>query len=373
MSLGFFLFTLMGMTMLYGIILSVTSIQGFIMGLYLLSYKDKKLYSNKLLSLLLFLLSYVIITEALRVFDAINYSRITYYFFLELGWLIGPSLYLYVKSLYRPAFRISSKEWPLFIPVIIQGLFSAFIKIQNLYWDGTRESLSWLGYHGYRLWVHTPVDLIVTSLLVIGCIFYGHKIIKEHSTNNYKKTDKSLLNILLIYFLFAIFAIVLSLVDFFFFNFAFEPIYVYPVYIGLGILTYWLAFHGVLSKDQIYVKKKVGDAQLAKVMRLLKESMEKDRHYLDPNLNVSRLSDYTGIKAYLISKAINNVESVSTSQFINNYRVREFVHRVNSKDHGHLTILSIALDCGFNSKASANRIIKSTTGKSPKELKTSLK
>lgn len=359
------------MKTLYGILLSIASVQGFTMGAYLLLYKKKRLHSNTILALLLLLLAYVLLTESLRVFNGININTISYYFFLELGWLIGPLIYLYIKSLYRPDFRLSFKDWPLFFPVIIEACFSAFIKTQNLYWDGTRESLSTIGYHGYRLWMHTPLDLVITAILVIWGIIQGKKIIHNNSPQwKEVKTDNRLETILSIYKLFAGAIIVITILDFLFFNFAFNPIYVYPVYIMLGVLTYWLAFHGLLSKDEVLVKRKVeADEQLMSIMGTLDHLMTSEQLYLNPELNLNLLSSKSDIKSYLISKALNELNDKSFSQYINDYRVKHFIHRVNDPNYSNHTILAIALDCGFNSKASANRIIKKITGKSPSQLR----
>ena len=52
--------------------------------------------------------------------------------------------------------------------------------IQNLYWDGTRESLTALGYESYRLWMHTSLDIVMTSVLVIMVVTAGLKIITSY-------------------------------------------------------------------------------------------------------------------------------------------------------------------------------------------------
>ncbi len=54
--------------------------------------------------------------------------------------------------------------------------------------------------------------------------------------------------------------------------------------------------------------------------------------------------------------------------YINAFRVEEFKERVVSQKYTHLTILAIALDCGFNSKSTFNRIFKQATGITPNEF-----
>ncbi len=53
---------------------------------------------------------------------------------------------------------------------------------------------------------------------------------------------------------------------------------------------------------------------------------------------------------------------------MNEYRVNEFIERIQLPENKHLTLLGIAFDAGFNSKATFNRAFKKFTGKSPKEF-----
>lgn len=276
--------------------------------------------------------------------------------------------------MFEPDFRLSRRSVNLFISLLIQKLFSAWVKIQNLYWDGTRESLTALGYESYRLWMHTPLDIVMTAVLVIVAVVAGLKIIKSYyESYSHREKNDHLVSILKLYFIFASFAIAISLADFLFFDFAFNPIYTYPVFIGLGLLTYGLAFFGILRKDFRYSFEEKSDSNEFKpTYDKIALMMKQEKFYLDPELNTNKLSELTGIKSYLLSKAINSSEEKGVTHFINKHRVDEFKNRVVDPQYDHHTILSIALDSGFNSKASANRIIKNITGKSPKELKKSL-
>lgn len=286
------------MSTTYGIVLSVTALQGVTMGLYLLTYKSRQLLSNQILSFLLFLLSYVLLTEALRSFGHINYNTLTYYFFIEMSWGIGPLLYLLIRSLFEPKFKITYKSAFLFVPMLVQMAFSAWVKIQNLYWDGTRDSLTYLGYQSYRLWMHTPIDMIVTALLVIISVVFGLKIMREYyESYAHREKNDHFEAILKLYFVFASFTIIISLVDFLFYDFAFNPMYTYPVFIGLGVLTYGLAFFGILRKDFRYsFDDKSSSDEFKPIYDQIASMMHQEKYYLDPDLNTNKLSELTKIK-----------------------------------------------------------------------------
>jgi len=58
--------------------------------------------------------------------------------------------------------------------------------------------------------------------------------------------------------------------------------------------------------------------------------------------------------------------------FINEYRVREVISRINDPKFQHYTILAIAFDSGFNSKSTFNSIFKSYTGKTPSQYRSDI-
>ncbi|MCD4696832.1 MAG: helix-turn-helix domain-containing protein [Bacteroidales bacterium] len=57
---------------------------------------------------------------------------------------------------------------------------------------------------------------------------------------------------------------------------------------------------------------------------------------------------------------------------VNNYRVEEVKRLMAEGKHEHYTLLAIALEAGFNSKSSFNRIFKEFTGSTPSHYKKTL-
>ena len=70
----------------------------------------------------------------------------------------------------------------------------------------------------------------------------------------------------------------------------------------------------------------------------------------------------------LLSQVINVGARRNFNDFVNEYRVDEFKRQVRNPANAHLSFLGLALDCGFNSKATFNRAFKKFTGLSPKEF-----
>jgi AraC-like DNA-binding protein len=93
--------------------------------------------------------------------------------------------------------------------------------------------------------------------------------------------------------------------------------------------------------------------------------MKTEKPYLNCKLKYSEIASRLKISTRLLTNVLNTEIGKTFNDYINEYRVREVVERLSSKQNDKYTLLSIALDCGFNSKSSFNRIFKKHTGLTP--------
>jgi AraC-like DNA-binding protein len=101
--------------------------------------------------------------------------------------------------------------------------------------------------------------------------------------------------------------------------------------------------------------------------RLLEKLMEEHRPYLNPGLSLGELADLAKTPSHQISKLINDQFGKNFFDYINSHRIKSFQHRIEKGDHNERTILSLALEAGFNSKTAFNRAFKKQTGITPRE------
>jgi len=66
-----------------------------------------------------------------------------------------------------------------------------------------------------------------------------------------------------------------------------------------------------------------------------------------------------------LSQIINQEAKVNFHDFVNNYRVEEFINRATTNKK--YSLLALALDSGFNSKSSFNTIFKKQKGVTPSQ------
>jgi len=97
--------------------------------------------------------------------------------------------------------------------------------------------------------------------------------------------------------------------------------------------------------------------------------MENEKPWLDPELTLSILGEQLKLNTSQLSFLINNGFHQNFNDFVNTYRAEEVKRKMASPNFQHLSLLGIAFESGFNSKATFNRAFKKRTGKAPSEYK----
>jgi AraC-like DNA-binding protein len=103
--------------------------------------------------------------------------------------------------------------------------------------------------------------------------------------------------------------------------------------------------------------------------RQLKDLMRTKMPHMDEDLTLFNLATIMQIHPNHLSQIINMNDQRNFFDFINYYRVEAVKELIVSKRHANKTLLSIALGCGFSSKAAFNRAFKKFTGQTPSEFK----
>ncbi len=102
---------------------------------------------------------------------------------------------------------------------------------------------------------------------------------------------------------------------------------------------------------------------------LIEKYLSIEKPFLKGQFTVRELSDKINIPQNEISHIIHIKTNMYYTDYMNNYRVETFKEKLNDPTNESFTIFSIAMDCGFASKTSFNRIFKHHTGMTPSEYK----
>ena len=96
--------------------------------------------------------------------------------------------------------------------------------------------------------------------------------------------------------------------------------------------------------------------------------MSVDKIYLNENLSLKEFALHLKTDPNLISFILNSHMDNNFYDFVNRYRIDEVKNKLNDPANKHLTLLGIALESGFNSKTTFNRVFKQVTGITPTEF-----
>jgi len=97
--------------------------------------------------------------------------------------------------------------------------------------------------------------------------------------------------------------------------------------------------------------------------------MDKEKPFLNNELTLSELAGAIGIYKHYLTQILNDKLNKNFYEFVNHYRVEEFKSQLNNPKSKKFSFLGLALNSGFNSKSSFNRIFKDLTGLTPSQYK----
>jgi AraC-like DNA-binding protein len=107
--------------------------------------------------------------------------------------------------------------------------------------------------------------------------------------------------------------------------------------------------------------------QLEMIRKKLEVLMQKEKPYLEPELTLPDIANKLHVGTHILSKVINEMYQKNFHDFINSYRIEEFKQLVKQPKFRGYTIVSVAMEAGFNSKTSFNRAFKKLVGITPSE------
>jgi len=154
-------------------------------------------------------------------------------------------------------------------------------------------------------------------------------------------------------------------------------------YSVLLFFAYVFGFYGLKQRD-IFVRKdpnaddeKIGSKLLSpndaeKIKKKLFAYFEKDKPYLNPDLNMTFLSDKLKVQKHYLTEVLNKNIGKNFFQFVNEYRITE-VKKFLADQNNPYSIEAIGYECGFNSKSTFFSVFKNITGQTPKEYQISIK
>jgi AraC-like DNA-binding protein len=330
--------------------------------------------ANRLLAGLMAAISAWQIDGFFRLSGLYGQSADLYFLPIFYSLAFGPLIYFYVKSLTNSAFRIGWAQVWHFVPVMIQAGLYMFLSSQpydfrNWFWVNVHEPVT------YRI----EFDGTLLSLLVyLGLSLRLLRQYGRYVQENFSETSQLTLRwlqilLLLLVIVTAQWAVETVLRDgyniFYRFDYSHELLGLLLLVLGTaglqqGNLTQVQFTGEPVPMPETATAKPAADIDPAWIDRV-RRAMDVDKLYLNPTLTLNELAQHVGLNPKVVSQVINAGIGQSFNDFVNEYRVGEVKQRLRTDDLGRFTLLGIALESGFNSKTTFNRIFRQHTGQSP--------
>ena len=125
------------------------------------------------------------------------------------------------------------------------------------------------------------------------------------------------------------------------------------------------------SPEKKYRKSGLTDENTEEIHTRLMNLLHEEKPFINPNLTLNELAGMLNVHPNSLSQVINSKENKNFYELINEKRIEEFLTRIFQPESRQYTLLSIAFECGFNSKTSFNRNFKKYTGVTPSEYQKS--
>lgn len=305
-------------------------------------------------------------------------------FVLSFGamWVFGPLFYLYARAIADPNFKWRHVYWLHFLPYAYQVGVNAWMMIAF-------DHDFWLMFVRYfqdgqlsmRLQEKVSVGIQIVQLAI-------YLVLTLRWVKEFKQTMGSAQYIVsmthrvkwLRVFAISFFVFLLQVTVFYILVWVrghHEPTSSYAYTLVTSVIIFMLAYKLVLSPELLspgFEQKYRAYMQFegdegTRYIEKMHELMQTRRMFVDPDLSLSMFAEQLDLPAHQVSKLVNEKFGKSFTDMVNEYRVEEFISKMNDPKYKAYSLYGIALEVGFSSKSAFNSAFKKIKGKTPSEFK----
>lgn len=364
----------------------IGAIQAMVLCVLLLRKKDHR-KSNYLLAVVVLIIGRMDFDVLLNAIVWTKKHPIAILLFNDYLLTLGALVFFYVQSMTQPSFRFGRRFWRVIITTLLIDLCFASVIYHWLIFKTYPKV--------YIVWFSVATDLI-SVVVMVTYLTLSFRVLQRYETsiqNNFTNLDKLTLNwlqtLVKIFILLVGYWAGVVLADVCFFNYEINDVFYYITSVSLVGFIYWMGFSQYLSthitvvmtpnttqktaeqmSKPVSLPKNVLDEDKMKAYaELLTRAMQQDELYLNPALTLDIVANHLNIPTRHVSQTLNQFVGKNLNDFVNEYRIGAVKARLMDEQYAHLTILGIAFESGFNSKATFQRMFKKIVGTSPSEYK----
>ncbi|MBT8219176.1 MAG: AraC family transcriptional regulator [Bacteroidia bacterium] len=383
---------------IYGTSLLLLTLQGLVFCLLLFQrYRRQRNFADLLLTLILLITCYHQTTYTLGFmswFDTYPTTKINY-LTPDLSLALAPLIYFYIKSTTAPDFTSKDIRLWHFLPVAIYILIKVFILVYDAMQPGFSDVQNGPLVINFEWKYLSPFLFLLTALQMLLYLAFSYQVlyafrekIKHYFANTYRLELNWLRNFLIAYSLLYLFNCIQSVIDAMIVDLSWRQEWWYYLLSGIAIIYVGMKgyFTGVkeLGNADFVAFEVPKTTQLAKSdsrkaskdldgkKTMIQEYFLENKPYLDKELSLITLARQMNLSREELSEVINQGFNTRFNDFINAYRISEIKSQIKAGKHQTLSLLGLAYEAGFNSKATFNRAFKKAEGQSPSAYLASL-
>lgn len=315
--------------------------------------------------------------------------------------LMGPAIYFYLRGLFQPGLGFRKKDRLHFVPPALYLVWCAVVFATDLSL-GRYYLMDGVSDPDFDTW-YVFAGLLSLLVYLLLCFRYYKRykaFILQHFSFADSVTFRWVKNFLVAFFIYFLSNLVFHLIPLAGVDVDYIGSWWY--YLLFALLFYYIAINGYsnsietrmqLSLDRFSYKAQPllaaplandeavteeaayeevtavkDEPGLGPWKRKVLEAVVDEKLYANPELTLGTLAAHLQTNTTLLSKVINAGFGQNFNDFVNYYRVEDVKGKLQSGAAGEVTIMSLAYDAGFNSKATFNRAFKKVTGKIPKDF-----
>lgn len=317
---------------------------GFLLSLYFAINAKKKTFTNYFLSLLLLVLSIRIVKSVFFYFNP-HLSTIFIQIGLSACVLIGPFLFLYLKS-----YKDEKSNWvkhvlPYLLVITVLGFFYPYVEHRAIWsrWIVCAIYFQWFLYIILSFKYILPIlkkikekERLKRIEVWFVSIYFGVAFIwLAYNTATYTSYIAGALS-----FTFILYLIVLLL-----------------IFKNSDESTFF-------NEKEKYKNKEIDKETLSLIHQKITIIIEKEL-FLNPNFNLEEAAKELKVTKHILSQYVNEVLGKSFSSLIKEYRIEKAKKLLETETN--YTIENLGYDSGFTSKSTFFTAFKKTTGLTPAE------
>ena len=338
---------------------AIGAFNGLFLSVYFAFFVKHKSRANYFLAALLLAVS-VRVTKSVFLIFYPGISNVFIQVGLSACALIGPFLYLYVKTTTRdkeePLWRWLLHVVPVVIIMTLVGYFHPYWQNRTLWRLKSFHSFGWVLYAQWLIYIVVSFGLI-------------RQPIKKLFTKQERLTDKDIWLTTIVTGVAIIWL-------------AYNTVY-YTSYI-VGALSFSFVFYLLLllwffkrrksplffEEPVKYANKKISPNEARTLATQLAVLFREKEVYKDPALKLSDVARRLEVSPHYLSQYLNDNLGKSFSTFLNEHRVSAAEAMVHT--HHQITLEAIGNECGFKSKSSFYTAFKKCKGVTPAQFKKTL-